>query len=76
LPPEETLLVLPWAREANCLVNAASLAGQGDWALVAQFDVDCCRIGIGTGGTDPGLARKLKKILLRHLTTDHEVDSQ
>lgn len=74
LPPEETRRLLPWTREAGCLVNAASLSEEGDWALVAQFGHDRCRIGVGSGGADPARAARLKKIIFRHLT-DREVKS-
>ena len=74
LPPAETDRVLPWARQSGCLVNAASHSDEGDWALLAQFNAAGCRIGIGTGGTDPAKARRLKNEVLRHLA-ENEVKS-
>lgn len=72
LPPEETDRLLPWAREARCLVNCASYAEKGDWALLAQFDSGSCRVGVGSGGFDPALAAGKKELICRFLT-DREV---
>ena len=72
LPPKETKELLPWAWEAQCLVNCASLAQEGDWALLAQFDSGPCHIGVGSGGSDPALAAELKEIICR-LLTEREV---
>lgn len=74
LPSEKAERVLPWAREARCLVNCASSAAEGDWALLAQFDSGPCRVGVGSGGYDPALAAREKDTIHRFLT-DREVKS-
>lgn len=65
LPRDEALRLAVVARERGCLVDVCAEAGEGDFALCAQFERDGCRVGVSSGGGNPALAARVKRVLTR-----------
>lgn len=63
LPPTQCRPLLEEARKARCLLNCAGLPEESDWALVSQCSVHGLRLGVGSGGRDPGKAAAWRRRL-------------
>ena len=59
------------AQSENCAADACSNGDAGDFALCAQFDMEDCRVGVSSGGSDPAKAASVKRSILEGHAETH-----